>query len=224
MPKRLPLLVLILAVPLAIAPDTTAASPDQVASKALRIARKAQKTSKRAIKRARKTALRGVRGLQGPSGAIGPTGLAGPGGTNGGQGQAGATGPTGPVGATGATGPSGATGSTGATGPRGTAVAYAQLSPIGPTYVSARTNNFTGTPTRPSTGLYCLTIDPALGIDPEAVAAVAGPEAGNTTAHGGSAEVRGAATSVCSAGQFAVNTYDAAGALSNLVGFSLIVP
>jgi hypothetical protein len=187
------------------------ASPTQLAKKALHMAKKAEKRSKRADRRA-KRALKRASKQRSPRGVTGPTG---PIGVQGSIGPNGSTGPTGPTGSTGPTGPSGSA---------GTARAYAQVSPTGPSYASARTSNFTGSPGRPSTGVYCLTIDPATGIDPEAVAAVASPEAGNTSDHGGSAEVRGAATGSCSAGQFAIHTYDSNGAASNSIGFTIIVP
>jgi len=75
-----------------------------------------------------------------------------------------------------------------------------------------------------TTGIYCLTIDPALNLDPTAVAAVAAPEFGNTGDHGGSAEVRGAGGGSCTSDQFAVHTYDSNGAASDDVSFHLIVP
>jgi hypothetical protein len=69
-----------------------------------------------------------------------------------------------------------------------------------------------------------LTVDPSLGIDPESVAAVASPEWGGSSVHGGSAEVHGAATGSCSAGNFAVRTFDAGGVANNSISFNLIVP
>jgi hypothetical protein len=189
------------------------ASPNQLAKKALHMAKKADKRSKRADSRA-KRALRRA-GKRGPNGSAGPTGPIGL--------QA-AVGQTGQTGQTGATGQTGQTGSVGPTGPAGTARAFAQVSPTGPSYASARTKNFSGSPGRPSAGVYCLIIEPATGIDPEAVAAVASPESGNSGDHGGSAEVRGAATGSCSAGQFAIHTYDSSGLASNNIGFTIIVP
>jgi hypothetical protein len=135
-------------------------------------------------------------------------------------------GPTGPAGRTGGNGATGATGAKGADGSPGTARAYAQVNALTISYVDARTKGFTGSVAKPAstTGVYCLTIDPALGIDPESVAAVASPEAGNTSSHGGSAEVRGLATGSCSVGAFAVLTFDSTGTASNSVSFTLIVP
>jgi hypothetical protein len=131
----------------------------------------------------------------------------------------------GPTGPTGKNGSDGANGLNGANGSPGTARAYAQVSSVTNGYVDARTKGFTGTVVKPgAVGVYCLTIDSALAVDPESVAAVASPEAGNSTAHGGSAEVRAAASASCSAGQFAVHTFDSTGAASNSVSFTLIVP
>jgi hypothetical protein len=214
MKGRYVLIALVVVAALSLSLPAFGASPNQLAKKALHMAKKADKRSKRADSRA-KRALKRVgkrRGARGITGATGPMGL---------QGSAGQTGQTGQTGQSGQTGQ---TGSTGPTGAAGTARAYAQVTPVGPSYASARTKNFSGSPGRPSTGTYCLTIDAATGIDPEAVAAVASPEAGNSGDHGGSAEVRGIATGSCSAGQFAVHTYDSAGAASNNIGFTIIVP
>jgi collagen type VII alpha len=191
-------LVLVLLVSTAL-PAVGAPSPVQVAKKALKTAKRADKRSRKAMKR---------KGRRGPAGAAGPAGPAGPPGSNGRDGANGSMGPTGP---------------TGATGPAGTARAYAEVSSAGITLVSARTSGFTNV-TRPSTGLYCITVDPAIGIDPETVAAVASPEWGGSSIHGGSAEVHGAATGSCSSGNFAVRTFDTGGTASNSVSFHLIVP
>jgi hypothetical protein len=180
-------------------PAIGAPSPVQVAKKALKTAKRADKRSRKALER---------RGRRGPAGAAGPAGPAGPPGSNGHDGGNGSMGPAGP---------------TGATGPAGTARAYAEVSSAGITLVSGRSSGFTNV-TRPSTGLYCVTLNPALAIDPETVAAVASPEWGGSSIHGGSTEVHGAATGSCSAGNFAVRTFDTAGTASNSVSFHLIVP
>jgi hypothetical protein len=182
-----------------------AQSPVTMAKRALSASKKADKRSKRALKTARKKAARGERGQRGPTGAAGPTG------------QPGSTG------SRGATGPSGATGAAGA---NGTARAYAEVNDSSDNYVAARTRGFTGTVVKPAstTGIYCLTPDPSLGIDPGTVAAVAAPSFGNTTDHGGSAEVRGSPGGSCSTSDFSIHTYDAAGAPSDLVSFHIIVP
>jgi hypothetical protein len=189
-------------------PALGAPSPVKVAKKALKTAKRADKRSRKALKRHR---------LRGPLGPTGPTGPAGPAGSNGRNGENGSSG------SVGATGSTGATGATGTTGPQGTARAYAEVGSDGIVLVSARTSGFTNV-TRPSTGLYCLTVNPALGIDPATVAAVSSPEWGGSSVHGGSTEVHGAATGSCSAGNFAVRTFDAAGTASNSISFHLIVP
>jgi hypothetical protein len=180
-------------------PAIGAPSPMQLAKRALKSSKKAEKRAKRALRLAKR---------KGPAGQRGPTGAVGPRGNDGAQGAPGATGATGP------------------TGPRGTARAYAAVSDATNDYVAERTSGFTGPLVKPlaTTGIYCLTLDSALGIDPTTVAAVAAPEFGNSTAHGGSAEVRGAGGGSCSAGQFAVHTYDSTGVASDSVSFHIIVP
>jgi len=189
-------------------PAIGAPSPVGMAKKALRTSKSADKRAKRAIKMARKKAQRGPAGKQGIAGSPGPTG------------------PAGGAGPRGATGPSGAIGATGPAGPKGTARAYAEVSDLNNDYVPARTSGFAGSVNKPAstTGIYCLTPDPSLGIDPATVAAVASPSFGNTTDHGGSAEVRGAPGGSCSSAEFAVHTYDATGAPSDAVSFHIIVP
>jgi hypothetical protein len=183
-------------------PALGAPSPATMAKRALSTSKKADKRSKRALKAARKKSARGATGKQGPAGGIG---LAG---------QPGARG------ATGAAGP------TGTTGADGTARAYAEVNDSSDNYVAARTKGFSGTVVKPAstTGIYCLTPDPSLGIDPATAAAVASPSFGNTTDHGGSAEVRGSPGGSCSTSDFAVHTYDSAGAASDVVSFHIIVP
>ena len=127
--------------------------------------------------------------------------------------------PTGPAGPTGAAGPAGAA---------GTARAYAQVNNAGSgSYVAGRTQGFTAL-SRPSTGVYCLTVDPTLAFDPETVAAVANVEFGNTPiTNVGYAWVRGSATSSCPAGNFAVHTFVLTGGalvVSNAVAFNIIAP
>jgi hypothetical protein len=155
-----------------------------------------------------KNGVRGARGLRGARGSQGPKG------------------DTGARGSTGAQGTNGAAGSPGPPGADGTARAYAEVNDVSNDYVAARTKGFTGTVTKPSatTGIYCLTPDTTLGIDPATVAAVASPSFGNTSAHGGSAEVRGAPGGICSATEFAVHTYDSGGDASDSVSFHIIVP
>lgn len=158
-----------------------------------------------------KNGVRGARGLRGAQGT---------------DGTAGSRGATGAAGAAGAQGANGQAGSPGSPGADGTARAYAEVNDVSNDYVAARTTGFTGTVTKPGAtiGIYCLTPDPTLGIDPSTVAAVASPSFGNTSAHGGSAEVRGAPGGSCSATEFAVHTYDSGGIESDSVSFHIIVP
>ena len=195
-------------------PAIGAPSPIQTVKRALKTSKRADKRAKRALKLARK---KNARGQRGPIGPAGPPGQAGPSGAPGASGVDGETGPT---------GPSGQPGATGANGPQGTARAYAAVNDSSDNYMAQRTSGFTGSVTKPAstTGIYCLTIDPALGIDVTTVAAVATPEFGNSSDHGGSAEVRGAGGGSCTGGQFAVHTFDSTGAASDEVSFHLIVP
>jgi hypothetical protein len=128
------------------------------------------------------------------------------------------------VGPAGQNGQNGTNGTNGTNGAPGTARAYAQMDAAGtPQFVVTRTKNFTGF-TRPNTGVYCLTIDPALALDPQTVAAVATVVFGNTVGITTPiVEVRGAAASSCPAGNFAVHTFDGTTA-SNAVSFMLVVP
>ena len=201
-------------------PAIGAPSPIQIAKRALKATKKSDKRSKRALKLARKP---GPRGERGPSGATGPLGI---GGSLGAQGSGGQAGTAGTDGAEGATGASGASGPTGTTGPQGTARAYASVNDGTDDYVTLRTRGFVSTVVKPgaTVGIYCLTIDPSLGIDPTTVAAVASVEFGNSGDHGGSAEVRGAGGGSCAADQFAVHTFNVAGVASDEVSFHLIVP
>jgi hypothetical protein len=187
-------------------PAVGAPSPSDVATKAMRLAKQADKRSRLALRQSSKRGPTGPAGAAGPKGTNGSNGANGSDGTNGSQGSTGATGPTGTA---------------------GTARAYAQVDSQSSTYVAGRTKGFTGLVVRPpgagGIGVFCLTIDPALGIDPQTVAAIASPEA-TSNDHGGSAEVRGDASGSCSAGQFAVHTYDTAGVVSNTVSFMILVP
>ena len=194
-------------------PAIGAPSPVQTAKRALKISKRADKRAKRALKLAR----RNGRGERGPVGPAGPLGQTGP---------VGAQGPSGIDGGTGPAGPPGQTGATGATGAQGTARAYAAVNESSDNYVAQRTSGFTNSVIKPAstTGVYCLAVDPALGIDPTTVAAVATPEFGNSSQHGGSAEVRGASGGSCTSSQFAVHTFDSTGTASDEVSFHLIVP
>ncbi len=204
-------------------PALGAPSPMQIAKRALKTSKKSERRSKRALKLARRNGGQGQRGPAGPAGPPGPAGSSGATGSPGSNGSPGANGADGSVGAT---GPPGSIGPTGATGASGTARAYAAVNDGTDNYVAARTSGFTGSVVKPpaTTGIYCLTIDATLGIDPTTVAAVASPEFGNSGDHGGAAEVRGAGGGSCTSDQFAVHTYDSAGAASDEVSFHLIVP
>ena len=195
-------------------PAVGAPSPTQIAKRALKATKKSDKRSKRALKLAQRKA---AKGKPGPSGASGPLGASGAPGANGSQG------PDGPPGTPGTDGSAGATG---ATGPQGTARAYASVNDGTDDYIALRTRGFVNAVTKPAAtiGIYCLAIDPALGIDPTTVSAIASIEFGNSSHHGGSAEVRGAGGGSCVTGEFAVHTFDSAGAASEEVSFHLIVP
>jgi hypothetical protein len=177
--------------------------------------------------------LRGPRGLRGPAGRAGSAGAQGPKGDAGAAGAAGAQGPKGDAGAAGAKGDAGAAGAKGdagaqgATGPAGaagTARAYASVIPGStPSFVGARTKNFTVVTHPAVQGTYCLA---AAGIDARTVSAVASEEFDNTPGTGtanGIAIVSGSG-SHCLTGQFEVITVDLTGAYSLAIAFNLIVP
>ena len=134
-------------------------------------------------------ALRGDRGRQGPAGPQGPAGDRGPAGEK------------------------------GAAGAAGTARAYAEVDNSSPSFVTARTKNFTAV-TRVDDGVYCLT--PAAGIDPRAVATSTAEDFGLSDSDGFVMVV--GAGSDCSAGQFEVETDDLDGDATNDIAFDLIVP
>lgn len=116
----------------------------------------------------------------------------------------------------------GQTGPQGAPGRNGSARAYASVTPGG-TLLTARTSGFTSA-TRTGTGVYCLTLDPALGIDTSKITAIAGIEWGQSTGNNLSAYWY---ASGCAAGQVSVLTYTfAAGAnnVPNNAAFSVVVP
>lgn len=117
----------------------------------------------------------------------------------------------------------GATGATGATGTNGTARAYAQVHSTGPVFVAARTKGFTSV-TRPSTGVYCMKVDPSTGIDPTKTAAVATVEYGGTVARTDLIQIRGVNTNDCAADEFDVHTFNENGTAVNSTSFLLISP
>lgn len=138
------------------------------------------------------------------------------------KGNRGLRGPQGPAGAAGA---AGAKGATGPQGVPGTARAYAEVDTTA-AFVAARTKGFTAV-TRPSTGTYCLTLDPALGIDARSVATTASADYGASGNIFALAEVRGSGLG-CPAGSIEVETlvFDNATnpALANTVTFHVLVP
>lgn len=122
------------------------------------------------------TGPRGPAGPTGAAGSTGPTGLAGvtgdtgPTGPTGDQGPTGDTGPTGGLGPTGATGDTGPTGDTGATGLDGTARAYGYIAADGS---FTRSKGIVAVE-HPSTGVYCIMLDPS--IDPSTTIPIATPD------------------------------------------------
>jgi hypothetical protein len=128
-------------------------------------------------------------------------------------------GPSGPAGPQGPAGERGPAGEKGAAGAAGTARAYAEVDNSTPSFVTARTKNFTAV-TRVDDGVYCLT--PAAGIDPRAVAASTAEDFGLSDSDGFVMVV--GTGSDCSAGQFEVETDDLYGDATNDIAFDLIVP
>ena len=126
------------------------------------------------------------------------------------KGDHGPEGPAGPQGPAGEKGPAGAA---------GTARAYAEVDNSTPSFVAARTKNFTAV-TRTDDGVYCLT--PATGIDPRAVATSTAEDFGLSDTDGFVMVV--GTGSDCSAGQFEVETDDLDGDATNDIAFDLVVP
>ena len=115
------------------------------------------------------------------------------------------------------------TGPKGDAGTPGTARAYAQVDQGTDAFVAARTKGFLSVSTT-VTGVYCLKVDPATGIDPAKTAAVATPEFGSSSgAEPRTVEIRGINTNSCAADEFAVHTF-ANGVASSGVSFMLLVP
>jgi hypothetical protein len=99
--------------------------------------------------------------------------------------------------------------------------AWGTVDPSTPSLVAGRTRGITGV-TRPATGVYCLTLDPALGIDVTKVSVSVTPEWGGST--GDTLQPYWYANaSGCAAGQVEVYTEKAATS-SNTVAFSVIIP
>jgi hypothetical protein len=131
----------------------------------------------------------------------------------------GSRGPEGPAGPQGPAGEKGAAGEKGSAGAAGTARAYAEVDNSTPSFVAARTKNFTAV-TRVDDGVYCLT--PAAGIDPRAVA-TSTAEDFELSDTDGFVMVVGTGSD-CSAGQFEVQTDDLDGDATNDIAFDLVVP
>jgi hypothetical protein len=122
-------------------------------------------------------------------------------------------------GAAGTQGPAGPQGPTGPAGAAGTARAYAEVDNTTPSFVTARTKNFTAV-TRVDEGIYCLT--PAAGIDPRTVATATAQEF-ELSSTDGFVMVVGSGSD-CPAGQFEVETDDLDEDPTNDIAFNLIVP
>lgn len=161
----------------------------------------------------RECLIPGPRGPRGFRGATGPRGFTGRRGTQGPAGRAGPAGPTGPA---------------GGLGPAGNGVrAYATVVPgASPSFVATQTSNFL-TVTHAGTGQYCLTPNPASGVNPVTeVAAVSGE-----TSHSGGGvvplAVLNASRTNCggaTSGQFEVDTFTAGGSASDAAGFVILAP
>jgi hypothetical protein len=131
----------------------------------------------------------------------------------------GAQGPQGPQGPQGVQGPQG---DDGLQGPAGTARAYANVRTT--CAVTCNIENSTGISqvTRPSNGLYCVR---APGISGDGVAAVAAPEFVGSTSPTGEVTVYVARDGggTCTAGDFAVYTFEGTGA-ANDIAFNILIP
>ena len=145
-------------------------------------------------------------------------------------------------GASGLPGKDGLPGTAGLPGKDGSARAYAMISPAnGLDYDATKTWRFTGAaPTHPltgaTTGRWCLTVDPASGIDPATANAVVGLEAADSSTNAGAYVVflnkDNTGEGGCAADQFAVETYKLVSGSTgqpatlqpdNTIGFSIIV-
>lgn len=118
-------------------------------------------------------------------------------------------------------------GGAGPAGPAGSAVAYAQIADTAPSLVLNRTRNITGV-TRPATGTYCLSVDPAVASlvfsSGEPIRTmVATVEFGNTVPIVANArvEVRGS-NAGCGANLLEIHTFDG-GTAANGISFTVAV-
>ena len=142
------------------------------------------------------------KGLQGKTGAQGP---AGPAGAQGNGAAAPLQGPAGATGARGPAGPAGEQGPAGAAGAAGTARAYGRIFADTVTFDPSFTKNLIAV-THVATGVYCITPDPAAGIDVTSTPAVATIDWDNTADPEGTASVMLRDPDTCGGGQFAVST------------------
>ena len=152
----------------------------------------------------------------GPQGAQGAPGEQGP------QGEPGPTGATGPAGPTGATGPAGPAGPTGPTGPTGAAGSSRDVGAVYPgTPPVFRSEGLKGWRNiyRLYKGMYFLQPDAATTSSNGTVIASLGTTGGPSVGFV-------AAAGVCSSSPLylAVATYDAAGAPSDSIGFTAVIP
>ena len=127
-----------------------------------------------------------------------------------------------PAGPQGAQGPQGERGLQGETGAPGTARAYAVVDNDG-TFVGNRRKNITAVTHTVGTGTYCLTIDPASGIDTTTAAWVASAD-WNTSP--GSFMWATSATGECPNGQIGVYTFEVDGGTPAFAdrSFHVVVP
>ncbi len=173
----------------------------------------------------------GSDGSDGADGADGVNGVDGADGTDGATGPQGPPGPTGPQGPAGPQGPKGnpgVSGPEGPAGPAGTARAYASVDPADcsgtPVACTVARSKEIGNVTRPATGTYCVS---AFNLSSEFIPAYVSIDASTTsTPHSTAwAMAQSSFTSECSEGQFVVITKRTTGdALSNTVGFSIVIP
>lgn len=110
----------------------------------------------------------------------------------------------------------------GPAGAPGTARAYAFVQRTGPTLAANRTKGFANV-SRPTDGHYCLTFDPAAGIDPATAVAVATVENG-TSNDAGWIEIWSGIYPPCGTNAILVKTYAfAGGGFTNELPFTIIV-
>lgn len=113
-------------------------------------------------------------------------------------------------------------GPVGPTGPAGSARAYAFVNKSGPTLAVSK--GFTAVD-RVGIGTYCLTVDPATGIDVDNIAPVASVEFQTTSFTATHVEPRAVGnTSMCGSGKMEVRTYKSTGAYDDDISFTLMIP